>query len=65
MTNEDLVLKAIQARPDCNDDELSEMTGVTPRQQVNQICHRLVKAGVIVRTKGSGQKITNCLANIA
>ena len=35
------------------DDCLSGQTGIKPRQQVNQICRRLVKSGQIIRLKAA------------
>lgn len=59
MTNEDRILDAIRRFPDRDDDELSAITGVKPRQQVNQICHALAKRGLIQRIDRPGYKIVN------
>jgi len=53
MSNSDLVLELlddIQPIGYC-DDCLSRELGIQPRQQVNQICHRLEDAGKIIRQK--------------
>ncbi len=59
MTNEDRILEAIRLFPDRDDDELCAITGIKPRQQVNQKCHSLAKRGLIQRIKSSGHKIIN------
>lgn len=43
------------------DSELARVTGITPRNQVNSICHRLVRSGVIIREQGSSGEIVNVL----
>lgn len=39
-----------------DDDELSEILGIKPRQQINQICRRLAKEGIIQRRVIDGKK---------
>jgi|GEM_PF-942463 len=63
-TNITRVLQEIRQHPaGIDDDELSEITGVTPRQQVYQICRRLEAEGSIVRRSisrdGRRKKIHN------
>ncbi len=48
-------------RPGLDDDELSRVTGVAPRQQVNQICRLLESRGLLRREKGPRGKIVNYL----
>ena len=59
MTNEDRVLDFIKRHPGRDDDEISLALKITPRQQVNQICNRLLKQGRIRRTKGPLDKLVN------
>jgi transcription initiation factor IIE alpha subunit len=42
-----------------DDDQLSELLNIQPRQQVNQICRRLENQGKIQRYRAS--KIRNCI----
>ena len=37
-TNEERIVALLLCRPELDDDEISQSTGITPRQQVNQIC---------------------------
>ncbi|WP_327039673.1 hypothetical protein [Micromonospora maris] len=62
-SNRDRVLEALRlsSRP-LDDDQLSQRTGVRPRQQVNQICRALHLAGTIRRHEGPDGKIVNELA---
>jgi hypothetical protein len=62
MTNTDRVLDFITRFPERDDDEISATLKILPRQQVNQICHRLKKAGQIQRFTGPQGKIVNRLA---
>jgi DNA-binding IscR family transcriptional regulator len=62
MTNTDRVLDFITRFPERDDDEISATLKILPRQQVNQICHRLKKAGQIQRVTGPQGKIVNRLA---
>jgi len=63
-TNRDLILKCIDQHPEgLDDDELSQLAGVEPRQQVYQIATRLAAHGVIKRESivkpGKRRKIHN------
>jgi len=64
MNNEQRILEALRANGPMDDDQLSERSRVTPRQQVNQICHRLAKKGRITRQAPPGGKIVNSLSKI-
>ena len=64
MTNTQKVLELIRKHPEgLDDDEISEMTGIQPRQQIYQICTRLEGAGHIWRESleksGKRKKIHN------
>ena len=64
MTNVHKVLELIRRNPEgLDDDEISEMSGVRPRQQIYQICTRLEAAGHIWRESleksGKRKKIHN------
>ncbi len=64
-TNAHKVLELIRKHPEgLDDDEISKMSGVQPRQQVYQICTRLEAAGHIYRESrekepGTRKKIHN------
>jgi hypothetical protein len=64
-TSKDKILVVLQAREVALcDDCLSKLAGVTPRQQVNQICRPLADAGTIERNHGpcgncGGSKLVN------
>jgi hypothetical protein len=63
-TNRDLILKCIEDHPEgLDDDELSKLAGVEPRQQVYQIATRLAAHGEIRRESviksGKRRKIHN------
>ena len=63
-TNRDLILKCIEDNPEgLDDDQLSQLSGVKPRQQVYQIATRLAADGVIRRESvvkpGKRRKIHN------
>ena len=60
-TNEERIVAFLLRRPGIDDDEISQLTGITPRQQVNQICRRLERQGVLRRSRGSRGKIVNAL----
>ena len=62
-TNEERVVALLRRRPGLDDDEISELTGIGRRQQVNQICHRLEGRGVLMRTGGPNGKIVNELVD--
>lgn len=66
--NKDLVLACLRRRnrPLC-DDCISAISGVKPRQQVNQICRRMAANGQIIREHGvcrhcEGEKLVNRVA---
>lgn len=64
MTNIQKVLELIRNNPDgLDDDEISNMTSITPRQQVYQICSRLDSLGHIrretIEKPGKRKKIHN------
>ena len=64
MTNTDTLLALISEHPEgLDDDEISEKTGIKPRQQVYYICTRLAAEGrirrVSVQTPGKRRKIHN------
>jgi hypothetical protein len=53
MTNAERILEALEkATGGCCDDCLSRRSRVEPRQQVNQVCRRLEKAGALTRGEG-------------
>ena len=51
-TNMQRVREFVLRSPGLDDDEFSDMTGVKPRQQVKQICRRLVDRGELKRVPG-------------
>ncbi len=64
MTNADTLLTLIGKHPEgLDDDEISEKTGIKPRQQVYYICTRLAAEGrirrVSVQAPGKRRKIHN------
>ncbi len=64
MTNADTLLTLINEHPEgLDDDEISERTGIKPRQQVYYICTRLAAEGrirrVSVQASGKRRKIHN------
>jgi hypothetical protein len=61
MSNTDRVLEALEVHGELDDDELSTRSGVTPRQQVNQLCRRLEAQGRITRVVGACGKLVNRL----
>lgn len=60
-SNEERIAALLRRRPGLDDDEISQLTGIEPRQQVNQICRRLERRGVLTRTAGPRGKIVNAL----
>jgi hypothetical protein len=64
-TNEQRIIAMLQDRPGLDDDELSIATGVSPRQQVNQICRWLESRGRIRREIGPRGKIVNFLRDLS
>lgn len=61
MTNADRILELLKQRPGLDDDEISRLTGIQPRQQVNQICRRLETHGRLERKPSAAGKICNFL----
>ena len=61
MTNAERIVEALRRQSGLDDDELSRLTDVTPRQQVNQICRRLESEGKLRREQGPRGKIVNDL----
>jgi hypothetical protein len=68
MRNSERLLKCLRnhKHPLC-DDCLGDLSGVRPRQQVNQLCRRMAAEGVIIRARGrcrhcTGEKLVNGLA---
>jgi hypothetical protein len=64
MTNRDEVLELIQSHPEgLDDDDISQLTGITPRQQVQQLCNKLASSKRIrresVEKAGKRRKIHN------
>ncbi len=64
MTNTHKVLELIRNHPEgLDDDEITEMSGIQPRQQIYQICTRMEAAGHIWRESleksGKRKKIHN------
>jgi hypothetical protein len=66
LTNPERVRRALSASEHpLDDDELSAATGISPRNQVNQICNRLARDGRIVREPGVNGKLVNRLVEVA
>ena len=62
MTNREKVLSTLRlSTSPLDDDELARRAGVSPRQQVNQICRGLVQEGLLTRVSGPDGKIVNAL----
>ena len=64
MTNQQKVMELILSNPDgLDDDEISELAEISPRQQIYQICNRLEASGKIERVSiekpGKRKKIHN------
>jgi hypothetical protein len=59
MSNTDIVLAAIRGSQGLTDSEIVQRTGVTPHQQVNQICRRLAREGRILREIGPNGQLVN------
>ncbi len=64
MTNKEQIFQLIQAHPEgLDDDDISQMTGIRPRQQVQQLCNELANARRIRRESvakaGKRRKIHN------
>jgi len=61
MTVEERIIDTLRRFPGQDDDQLEKLAAVHPRQQVNQICHRLEAEGKLRRTNGPEGKIINTL----
>jgi len=59
MGNTERILGLIEKRPALDDDEISNLANVYPRQQVNQICRLLEAKGLVRREIGPNGKIVN------
>ena len=60
MTNKERVLALIRSSANgLTDREIRERTGISPHQQVNQICNRLAKKGLTCREPGPGNVLVN------
>ncbi len=55
------IIALLRETPNLDDDQISVKLGITPRQQVNQICRRLERTGVLARGRGTHGKIVNRL----
>ena len=68
MTNKEEVFDLIQGHPEgLDDDDISDLTGITPRQQVQQLCNQLASSRRIrresVEKTGKRRKIHNFPTN--
>jgi hypothetical protein len=64
MTNKEEIFELIQQHPEgLDDDDIAEMTGIQPRQQVQQLCNQLADSKLIrrhsVEKMGKRRKIHN------
>ena len=64
MTNREEVLGLIQSHPEgLDDDDISEITGIRPRQQIQQLCNQLAASNRIrresIEKEGKRRKIHN------
>jgi hypothetical protein len=64
VTNKDHVFEVIQSHPEgLDDDDISQLTGIAPRQQVQQLCNQLAASNRIrrqsVEKAGKRRKIHN------
>ncbi len=60
-SNPDKILALLALRNGLDDDEISVLANITPRQTVNQICRRLTGMGVLERRPGPKGKLANYL----
>jgi transcription initiation factor IIE alpha subunit len=58
-SNAQRILDLLVRRSALDDDEISTILNITPRQQVNQICRRLEREGTVRREYGPRGKIVN------
>ena len=61
MNNTDWIVNMLRRQPGLDDDELSYLTGVRPRQQVNRIYPLMESQGQLRRERGPRGKIVNHL----
>ena len=59
MTPENLIIAILERFPGLDDDELSIISGLQPRQKVSQICRDLESQGLLVRERKEHGKIVN------
>jgi hypothetical protein len=59
VNNEQKIIAAIRQYGALDDDELCLRSGVQSRQQVNQICRRLERRGIVGRARGTSGKLVN------
>ena len=59
MSNRERILAFVTRFPGRDDDEVSAALEIRPRQQVNQVCRALAKAGKIERRPNEAGKIGN------
>ena len=59
MSNIDIVLAVIRGSQGLTDSEIVRRTGITPHQQVDQICRRLKREGRILREIGPNGQLVN------
>ena len=59
MTNRERVRALIRNHPGLTDSEIRQRTGISPHQQVNQICRALAVAGLTRRVTGPHGRIIN------
>jgi hypothetical protein len=59
MSQRERLLLAIAGHPGLDDDELSELTGIRPRQAVNVACRALEREGRVRRRVGARGKLVN------
>lgn len=66
MTREDEVLRFLSSRPGewFDDDQLSGLLGIYPRQQVNHICNRLAEVARIRRESRGGKLCNSAMASL-
>jgi hypothetical protein len=68
MTNKEQVFDLIQGHPEgLDDDDISELTGIQPRQQIQQLCNQLAASNRITRQSmkrpASGARFTTFRPN--
>jgi len=65
VSNRERILNALKGSLlPLDDDQLSQRSGVTPRQTVNIVCRQLAVEGLLRRTQGVEGKIVNHLASM-